>query len=46
LKDVKQMDQISIVLYLARKELSAIVIHHDRVATLGREAASQPSMTR
>jgi hypothetical protein len=34
------MDQQSIVLYLARKGLSAFAIHHDLVATLGEEAIS------
>jgi hypothetical protein len=34
------MDQRSVVLSLARKELSAIAIHHDLVAKLGPEAVS------
>jgi hypothetical protein len=40
------MYQSSIVLYLTRKELSAIAIHHPLVATLGTEAASYSSVTR
>jgi hypothetical protein len=36
----------SIVLCLARKELSAIAIHHELVATLGPEVVSYSSMTR
>jgi hypothetical protein len=40
------MDQRSIVLYLTRKELSAITIHHNFVATLGSEAVSYSSVTR
>jgi hypothetical protein len=39
-RDVKQMDQRLMILCLARKELSAIVAHHDLVATLGPEAVS------
>jgi hypothetical protein len=35
-RDAKQMDQKSVVHYFARKELSAIAIHHDLVAALGR----------
>jgi hypothetical protein len=40
------MNQISIVFSLARKELSAIAIHHDLVATLGPEAVRYSSVTR
>jgi hypothetical protein len=40
------MDQRSIVLYLARKELSAMTIHHDLVATLGPEAVGYSYVTR
>jgi hypothetical protein len=40
------MDQRSIVLYLARKGLATVAIHDDRVATLGVEAISYPSVTR
>jgi hypothetical protein len=40
------MDQPSIVLYLSRKELSAVAIHDDLVAALGAEAVSYPSVTR
>jgi hypothetical protein len=39
------VDQRSIVLYLARKELSVIAIHHDLVSTLGPEAVSYSSVT-
>jgi hypothetical protein len=39
------MDQKSIVLYLAGKDLSAIAVRHDLVATLGPEAVSHSSMT-
>jgi hypothetical protein len=40
------MDQRSSVLYLARKELSAITIHHDLVAALGPAVVSYSSVTR
>jgi hypothetical protein len=40
------MDQQLIVLYLARKGLSAVVIHDDLVATLGAEAVNYPSVAR
>jgi hypothetical protein len=40
------MDQQSIVLYLSRKGLSAVVIHDDLVATFGAEAVSSSSVTR
>jgi hypothetical protein len=40
------MDQQSIVLYLSRKGLSAVAIHHNLVATLGAEAVSYPFVTR
>jgi hypothetical protein len=40
------MDQQSIVLYLFRNGLSPVAIHDDRVATLGAEAVSYPSVTR
>jgi hypothetical protein len=40
------MDQRSIVLYVARKELSGLAIHHDSVATLGPEAVSYSSVAR
>jgi hypothetical protein len=40
------MDQRSTVLYLAGKEVSAIVIHRDLVATLRSEAINHSSMTR
>jgi hypothetical protein len=39
------MDQRSIVICLARKELSAIAIHHDLAATLGPEAVGYSSVT-
>jgi hypothetical protein len=41
-----QMDQRSIVLYLARKKLSALDIYTDLVQTLGPDAVSYPSVTR
>jgi hypothetical protein len=40
------MDQQLIVLYLARKGLSAVAIHDDHVATLNTEAVSLPSVAR
>jgi hypothetical protein len=40
------MDQGSIILYLARKSLSAIQIYEDLRATLGTDAMSDPSVTR
>jgi hypothetical protein len=40
------MDQRPIVFCLAKKELSAIAIHHDLVATVGPEAVSYSSVTR
>jgi hypothetical protein len=40
------MDQRSIVVDLARKELSAIAFHHDLAATLGPEAVSYSCVTR
>jgi hypothetical protein len=40
------MDQRSIVLYLARKSLSAIQSDEDLRATLGPDAMSDPSVTR
>jgi hypothetical protein len=40
------MDQRSIALRLTRKELSAIAIHYDLVATLGPGAMSYSSATR
>jgi hypothetical protein len=45
-RDVKKMDHKSIVLYLARKELSPVAIHHDLVAMLGLETVSYSSVTR
>jgi hypothetical protein len=45
-RDIEPMDQRSIVLYPAGKELSAITIHHDLVATLGPKAVSYSSLTR
>jgi hypothetical protein len=44
-RDVIRMDQRSICPYLARKELSAIAIHHNLVATLGLEVVSHSSVT-
>jgi hypothetical protein len=44
-RNINQVDQRSIVLYLARKELSATAIHHDLVTTLGLEAVSYSSVT-
>jgi hypothetical protein len=38
------MDQRPIVLYLARKELSAIAIHYDLVVALAREPVSDSSV--
>jgi hypothetical protein len=43
---VRYMAQQSIVLYLSRKGLSAVVIHDDPVADLGAEAVGYPSVTR
>jgi hypothetical protein len=43
-RDVKQMDQIAIVLYLDRKKLSAIAIHYDLVVALGPEPVSYSSV--
>jgi hypothetical protein len=40
------MNQQSIILYLSKKGLSAVVIHDDLVATLGAEAVSHRSVTR
>jgi hypothetical protein len=40
------MNQRSIVLYLARKRLTAIAIHEDPVATLGAAAIRYPLITR
>jgi hypothetical protein len=40
------MDRQLIVLYLSRKELSAVAIHDDLAATLGAEVVSDPSVTR
>jgi hypothetical protein len=40
------MDQRSVVLYLARKELAAVAIYENLVATLGAKATSYPSVTR
>jgi hypothetical protein len=40
------MGQQSIVLYLSRKGLSAVVIHNDLVNTLGAQAVSYPSTNR
>jgi hypothetical protein len=40
------MNQRSIVLYLARKDLSVMAVHHDLVATPGPEAVSYSSVTR
>jgi hypothetical protein len=40
------MGQRSIVLYLARKEFSAIVIHYDLAAMLGLETMNYSSVTR
>jgi hypothetical protein len=47
-RDVKKMEQRSIVLYLARKGLSPLAIHDDLVTTLGADAdaVSYWSMTR
>jgi hypothetical protein len=39
------MDQRSIVPYLTSKELAAIAIHHDLVATLGPDALSYSAVT-
>jgi hypothetical protein len=39
------MGQKPMFLYLARKELSTIAVHHDLVATLGPAAVSYPSVT-
>jgi hypothetical protein len=39
------MDQRSIAFYFAGKDLSAIAIHHDLVATLGPEAVSYSCVT-
>jgi hypothetical protein len=40
------MDQLSIVLYLARKGLAAVAIDEDLITTLGAEGISYPSVTR
>jgi hypothetical protein len=45
-RDVKYMDQQSVVLYLSRKGHSAVAIHDDFVATLGAEAVSYQSVIR
>jgi hypothetical protein len=47
-RDVKNMEQRSIVLYLARKGLSPLAIHDDLVTTLGADAdaESYSSVTR
>jgi hypothetical protein len=46
LRDVKRMQQRSIVLYLTRKGLSPLVIHDDLVTTPGADAVSYSSVTR
>jgi hypothetical protein len=46
LRDVKKMEQRSIVLYLARKGLSPLAIHDDLVTTLAEDAVSYSSVTR
>jgi hypothetical protein len=46
LREVKYMDQQSIVLDLSRKKLSAVAIYDNIVATLGAEAVSYPSVIR
>jgi hypothetical protein len=47
-RDVKKMEQRSIILYLARKGLSLLAIHGDLVTTLGTDAdaVSYSSVTR
>jgi hypothetical protein len=45
LRDVKKIEQQSIVLYLARKGLSPFAIHDDLVTTLGADAMSYSFVT-
>jgi hypothetical protein len=45
LRDVKKMEQRSIVLYLARKGLSPFAIHDDLATTLGADAESYSFVT-
>jgi hypothetical protein len=45
LNAIGKMNQRAITLYLTRKELSAVEIHVDLVATLGPESVNYPSVT-
>jgi hypothetical protein len=46
LRDVKKMEQQSIIFYLARKRLSPLAIHDNFVTTLGTDAVSYSSVIR
>jgi hypothetical protein len=45
-RDVRKMEQRSIVLYLSRKRLSPLAIHDDLVTTLGADAVNYSWVTR